>query len=156
MELGLTVVKTLIIFFIRVFLFRLFILRRFSFKCYDAETCNKSKLIYHQSPPIAFSRVSGLHSLLRAIALLPLTSSLQFPSVPSHRPFFILIHPPRPHRLFLPSANSPPSYGDTYQCDSVENCLLALLAFNILIPRVGKCYAKSFLMLSIPPNIATW
>lgn len=36
--------------------------------------------------------------------------------------------------LFLPSANSPLSYGDTYQRDSVENCLLALPAFNILIP----------------------
>lgn len=119
---------------------RLFILRRFSSKCYAAETRNKSKLIYHPSPPIAFSRVPGLRShrrsLLRAIALLPLTSSLQFPSLPPHRRFLHTpIYPPRPCGLFLPSANSPLSYGDTYQRDSVENCLLVLPAFNILIPR---------------------
>lgn len=121
------------------FSIRLFILRCFFPKCYAAETCNKSKLIYHPSPPIAFSRVSGLRShpcsLLRAIALLPLTSSLQFPSATITGAFFTPIYPPRPYGLFLPSANSPVSYSDTYQRDSVENCLLALPAFNILIPR---------------------
>lgn len=148
----LTIVNTLTIFF-----FRLFILR-FSRKCYAAETCNKSKLIYHPSPPIAFSRVSGLRSPSALVVTRDRAPSSYFLAPVSilTGAFFPPVYPPRPYGLFLPSANSPLSYGDTYQRDSVENCLLALPAFNILILRhVGKRYAKSFLMLSIPsPNIA--
>lgn len=73
---------------------RLFILRCFFPKCYAAETCNKSKLIYHPSPPIAFSRVSGLRShraryyaRSRFFLLLPRSSfhPLPSPALSSHR-----------------------------------------------------------------------